>query len=101
MGSMPQMQFGRDIFSLDLINDLMPYVEQHFRTQLNASGRDVILGTRLARVRTLLESSNLSIGEIISKCGFANESHLSVLFKKSTGLSMRDYRKQNREPPDD
>ena len=32
MGSMPQMQFGRDIFSLDLINDLMPYVEQHFRT---------------------------------------------------------------------
>ena len=77
------------------------YVEQHFRTQLNASVRDVILGTRLARVRTLLESSNLSIGEIISKCGFANESHLSVLFKKSTGLSMRDYRKQNREPPDD
>ena len=34
-------------------------------------------------------------------CGFANESHLSVLFKKSTGLSMRDYRKQNRELPDD
>ena len=32
MGGMPQMQFGRDIFSLDLINDLMPYVEQHFRT---------------------------------------------------------------------
>ena len=32
MGGMPQMQFGRDVFSLDLINDLMPYVEQHFRT---------------------------------------------------------------------
>ncbi len=77
------------------------YVEQHFRTQLNASVRDVILRTRLARVRTLLESSNLSIGEIIGQCGFANESHLSVLFKKSTGLSMRDYRKQNRELPDD
>ena len=77
------------------------YVEQHFRTQLNASVRDVILRTRLARVRTLLESSNLSIGEIIGQCGFANESHLSVLFKRSTGLSMRDYRKQNREPPDD
>ena len=77
------------------------YVEQHFRTQLNASVRDIILRTRLARVRTLLESSNLSIGEIIGQCGFANESHLSVLFKKATGLSMRDYRKQNREPPDD
>ena len=28
----PQLQFGRDVFSLDLINDLMPYVEKHFRT---------------------------------------------------------------------
>ncbi len=30
-GGMPMM-FGRDIFSLDLINDLMPYVEDHYRT---------------------------------------------------------------------
>ena len=28
----PQLQFGRDVFSMDLINDLMPYIEQHFRT---------------------------------------------------------------------
>lgn len=31
-GGMPQMQFGRDVFTLDLVNDLMPYVEKHFRT---------------------------------------------------------------------
>ena len=29
---MPQMQFGRDVFSLDLVDDLMPYVESHYRT---------------------------------------------------------------------
>ncbi len=32
MAGVPQMQFGRDVFSLDLINDLMPYVEKNFRT---------------------------------------------------------------------
>ncbi|MBP5386161.1 MAG: hypothetical protein J6Y97_02130 [Prevotella sp.] len=34
-GGMPGgmgMMFGRDLFSLDLINDLMPYVEEHYRT---------------------------------------------------------------------
>ena len=34
---MPQMQFGGDVFSKDLLNDLMPYIEQNYRT---ASGSD-------------------------------------------------------------
>ena len=28
----PQTQFGGDVFSNDLVNDLMPYIEQHYRT---------------------------------------------------------------------
>ena len=28
----PQTQFGEDVFSKDLISDLMPYVESHYRT---------------------------------------------------------------------
>ena len=77
------------------------YVEQRFRKHLNASVRDIILRTKLERAQALLEESNLSIGEIAEQCGNMNESHLAVLFKKATGLSMSDYRKRNREPPDD
>lgn len=29
---MPAMGFGQDVFSNDLINDLMPYIESHYRT---------------------------------------------------------------------
>ena len=32
LGGMPQTRFGGDVFSLDLNNDLMPYVESHYRT---------------------------------------------------------------------
>ena len=28
----PQTRFGNDVFSNDLVNDLMPYVERHYRT---------------------------------------------------------------------
>ena len=31
-GQMPQMGFGNDVFSNDLVKDLMPYVESHYRT---------------------------------------------------------------------
>ena len=37
----PQMQFGGDVFSKDLINDLMPYVEKNYRTVNNADNRAI------------------------------------------------------------
>ena len=41
MGGAPQTRFGNDVFSLDLNNDLMPYVEQHFRTINDADHRAI------------------------------------------------------------
>ena len=40
-GGAPQMQFGGDVFSKDLINDLMPYVEKNYRTINNADNRAI------------------------------------------------------------
>ena len=40
-GAMPQMGFGADIFGQDLHNDLMPYVETHFRTVNDADHRAI------------------------------------------------------------
>lgn len=77
------------------------YVELHFRKHVGASVRDMIMRAKLERVKELLAQSNLSIGEISEKCGFARESHLAVLFKKATGSSMSNYRRENRETPDE
>ena len=37
----PQTRFGGDVFSLDLNNDLMPYVESHYRTINDADHRAI------------------------------------------------------------
>jgi enterochelin esterase-like enzyme len=37
----PQTRFGNDPFSLDLINDLMPYIEQNYRTVNNREHRAI------------------------------------------------------------
>ena len=38
---MPQTRFGGDVFSKDLINDLMPYIEKNYRTVNNADHRAI------------------------------------------------------------
>ena len=38
---MPQTQFGKDVFSLDLTEDLMPWVESHYRTINDADHRAI------------------------------------------------------------
>ncbi|MBR0056358.1 MAG: DNA-binding transcriptional regulator [Kiritimatiellae bacterium] len=76
------------------------YLEQRFRSRLGRSIRDELLGERLERVKTLLSSTNLSIGEITSRTGFLRESHLGLLFRKVTGATMLNWRRENREAPD-
>ena len=76
------------------------YLEMLFRRHVGTSIRDAMLATKIERVKTLLEQSNISIGEITEQCGFARESHLAVLFRKATGTSMRDWRRGNRDTDD-
>ena len=40
-GGAPQMNFGNDVFSKDLINDLMPYIEKNYRTVNNRDNRAI------------------------------------------------------------
>ena len=47
---------------------------------------------RLERVCTLLRETNLPIGDIGARCGYGSEIYLKVLFKKTHGVTMREYR---------
>ena len=41
LGEAPQTRFGGDVFSKDLINDLMPYIEKTYRTINNSDHRAI------------------------------------------------------------
>ena len=51
---------------------------------------------RVGMVRHLLESSDLSLTQIVSECGFYDQSHLTRHFKASTGLTPLKYRQRYR-----
>ena len=77
------------------------YLERHFWAKLGRSVHDEMLLARLDRVKELLETTSLSIGEVAAACGFARASQLAALFRKATGATMRAWRREHRETPDE
>ena len=77
------------------------YLDKGFRAKLGMSVREAVLKMRIEFVKELLERSNRSMTEIAMDCGFARDSHLAVLFKKATGKTMLQWRRENRETPDE
>ncbi|HRR33168.1 MAG TPA: DNA-binding transcriptional regulator [Kiritimatiellia bacterium] len=68
------------------------FAERHFREAYGHSILNEIQHTRLERVCTLLRETNLPISEIGVRCGYGAEIYLKVLFKKTYGMTMREYR---------
>jgi LacI family transcriptional regulator len=68
-------------------------IEIRFRDTLGRTVLGEIQRVRLDRVCTFLRETNRQIGEIAHACGFDSESHVSALFRRRFGCSMRDYRK--------
>jgi LacI family transcriptional regulator len=68
-------------------------IEIRFRDVLGRTILDEIQRVRLDRVCTLLRETNRQIGEVVHVCGFDSESHVSALFRRRFGCTMRDFRK--------
>ncbi|WP_437193438.1 substrate-binding domain-containing protein [Planctomicrobium sp. SH527] len=75
-------------------------LEQRFQRYLKCSPADEIRRVRLERVKELLVSTGNSLEQIAEATGFLASSHLCFAFKKATGQTAREYRKQFRSNAD-
>ena len=69
------------------------YIGEYFRKETGQSLRDYIGRYRLKLVQQRLTQTRLSISEIAREFGYSDESHLSRQFKKHTGSSVAEFRK--------
>ena len=69
-------------------------LQRHFRKTLGRTVMEEIHRVRLEKACRLLRHTETPIHEIAPLCGYENEVFLKVLFKRTYGLSMRDYRRQ-------
>ena len=54
---------------------------------------------KLARAQQLLATTDLSLGEVAGRCGFAHTEYLSVAFKREVGVPPGEFRRQRKAGP--
>lgn len=55
---------------------------------------EYILNVRISKAKTLLETTDLTIGEVALKCGVEDVGYFSTLFRKNTGMTPSAWRKK-------
>ena len=71
-------------------------LERKFATHLQTTPRRAIVRIQIERVKCLLAETKDSLERIAQWTGFKTQSHLSVTFKRETGVTPGDYRKNFR-----
>ena len=90
--------FDPDFHTESLLRELKcsrSLLEMRFRATQGRSIRDEIQMLRFDKALSLLRKPNQTIAPIANLCGYASEPFFKRLFKKKTGLTMREWRKQN------
>lgn len=75
-------------------------LERKFAASLQTTPRQAILRVRIERIRFLLTQTEYPLERIASLAGYKTQSHLSVAFRRETGLTPGDYRRQTQTAGD-
>lgn len=70
------------------------YLSRLFRRETGYSLTDYLVKLRITKARIELEKTNNRVSDVAIAVGYANFSHFSKLFKKTTGLTPQEYRKK-------
>ena len=68
-----------------------------FKKYYDISPIQYLLSVRIEEAKTLLEETNLKVGDIASSVGFSAQQRFNDIFKKHEGLSPSEYRNRYRE----
>ena len=69
---------------------------RNFKEYTQMTPAQYILSLRMANAQTLLESTNYNVTEIADIIGYDNPLYFSRIFKKQSGMSPSEFRKQLR-----
>ncbi len=88
---------GEELSREDIANHVYlnpAYLSRLFKKETGQSLTDHILELRIAKVKPMLEKTNLKISDIAQTVGYDNFSHFTKMFKKATGLTPFEYRRK-------
>ncbi|WP_455381688.1 helix-turn-helix domain-containing protein [Salinispira pacifica] len=70
------------------------YLSRIFSAEMGESFTGYVRRMRVQRAQDLLTGTRLPIGDIAELCGFADQSHLTLAFRRETGTTPAEFRKR-------
>ncbi len=89
--------FSEDILVKDICDNVFVserYVSKIFVEKVGCSFREYINSLRISKAKQLLETTTMSITDVIYECGFKNQSTFNRVFLKKTGITPGEYKKK-------
>ena len=74
------------------------YLDRIFKKEMNVSVSKYIINERMRIAQELLSLTEIPVSTVAAKVGYCNPSNFSSIFKKATGLSPAEYRKNMAKP---
>ncbi|GCE15520.1 AraC family transcriptional regulator [Tengunoibacter tsumagoiensis] len=68
-----------------------------FRETTGESPHQFVVRQRIERAQTLLKKGEMALAQVALEVGFANQSHLTRVFKRQVGVTPRAYRQEWRD----
>lgn len=78
------------------VNVNRSYLTDLFKQNLDLTPSEYIRNFRITQARHLLESSELSIDQVAEHCGYQRTNSFTRVFKRTYGISPRQYRQQSK-----
>ena len=78
-------------------NMSVPSYTKKFRQATGVSPMEYLFKVRLVQVRHFLAETDLTIGEIATRCGFCTPNYLIKLFRRELGITPVQYRREQFE----
>ncbi len=75
-------------------NMSVPSYTKKFRQATGVSPMEYLFKVRLVQVRHFLAETDLSIGEVATRCGFCTPNYLIKLFRRELGITPAQYRNE-------
>ena len=69
---------------------------RRFKKTVGVSPHAYVLSRRIARARAMLTRSESNLAHVALACGFANQSHLTTIFRRDLGVTPGVYRRNAR-----
>jgi AraC family transcriptional regulator len=83
-----------DLPAIAAVTGLSPsHFARQFRAATGVAPHQYLMGLRIDRAKRLLSETNTHLVNIAFACGFANQEHLSRIFKRSCGIAPAAYRR--------